>query len=179
MQIENNTLLYKRNATVDRFHPNPEKENALMWKCNTGRLCTDNGTEVIAYQYLNLPHHIFKNGSWKDIDKEMTFNGVDLKSNCFGFVFANNEFWIDPIEDYKYANKNTIDLILENDGYKKINQPIGNSIAVFIKNGLYTHTAKTLNGNTWVSKGGINKVSETMLDDEIKRYGEAVFYKKK
>src|SRR5689334_6890689 len=187
MQKENGNLIFEEKVEQHlKWYPERTTAWGIFWYCSFGNIFTDNGTKIPVYKYLSYPHRVIKGKEqWKDSEvencppdiKQFLTRG-DLKTNCFGYVFGNNESWIESHIEIGEPHKNTIDKILENDGYEKIEKPEVNSVAVFIENGKYTHAAKTIDGKIWLSKSGIHPEGEVSLEDEISDFGKPKYFKR-
>lgn len=137
---------------------------------------------IIAYKLSGKPYRFNDNGT---VYEEPPFPNyildvlekIDLSSNCFGYIFTDGLFWIDPIIYNSAMEVNVIDNIIKSDNYHLIKSPVANCIALFGEENNYRHVSRTLNGKTWISKPGICLPTEN--DDfkkNMEKYKQVKFF---
>jgi hypothetical protein len=192
----NGDLIYNRIMSARKYYPVPIRKWGIEYDTEKIELFTDNGLRIFAYRYICEPHWIKYNnaeydlseiGEYPELVKENVLNHCDLKSNCFGYVFTEGLFWLEPQDDncpdiFKkevLMSDLTIQRILKGDGYREIEKPINNAIALFKRDEAYVHAAKTDDGKTWKSKKGVNKkIFEETLEELVEGFGRIEIYVK-
>ncbi len=181
---------YDEIGQVEKFYPNDIVKSALFWTCQRIKIKSDvkreNAKAIIAFRYLRGPHKIIDVDTTYEADNVEKYPGdvkdallkIDIMSNCFGYVFFDGLFWVDPLLDCLIYKIPVIENILESDDYKEINSPEENSIALFSKDNKFWHVSKTEDGKTWYGKNGIKKPAIENLKDNIEQFGKVKFYKR-
>ncbi len=190
LRDQNGKILFEENGNVLRHYPNNYDKRALFW--NAKRVIVKSSLEqksekqIIGFKYTSGPERIIYDDVTYEADKiedyseeiQTELNKIDITTNCFGYIFCDGLFWIDPLLDCHLYKIPVIENILESDNYKEIISPEPNSIALFNKDNNFWHVSKTADGKKWYGKNGIKKPSEENLEDNIKQFGEVKFYKR-
>jgi len=127
---------------IEKYYPEKIIDWGLYWMCQKIKIKTDlqnnDINSIIVFRFSRGSHRIicgnqtFEQKTLENYSEEIRdeLKKVDITSNCFGYVFFNTNFWVEPSINWTEFKIPIIQNILVSENYKQIDSPRTNSISI-------------------------------------------------